>query len=88
MNGYLPAETDVLDEAYAAYPRTRDYVVTAEPAPAEDCRVPGCDGSWHYDGQCVAQLGEVSFDGQDSGLPAELVASEDTPCTSWPSPTT
>lgn len=86
VNGYLPAEADVLDEAFAAYPRTAEYVVTAEPAtepsPAEesgDCRIPGCDGTWHYDGTCVVPLGEVAFDGEDSGLPAELVSDDSGP---------
>lgn len=86
VNGYLPAEADVLDEAYAAYPRTAEYVVTAEPAAAEvpstetdDCRIPGCNGTWHYDGTCVATLGEVAFDGEDSGLPAELVSDDTGP---------
>lgn len=89
VNGYLPTETDVLDEAFTTYKRTAEYVATApaaapsavetstEDAPRrEACRIPGCDGAWHYDGTCVAALGELAFD--DSGvLPVELVEDED-----------
>lgn len=71
VNGYLPADVEVLDEAYEAYPRTRDYVTESA---SESCRIPGCDGTWHYDDTCVAPLGEVAFDG-DSALPVELVDS-------------
>lgn len=144
VNGYLPAETDVLDEAYTTYKRTAEYAVTAPvaetpvmefqaargavvtvvakpgsdgrpyrwscsagdaqspesyaslpfcrddakahaevcrvPVIPEGCRIPGCDGTWHYDdGICVAQLGEIKFDGNDCALPAELVAPADGP---------
>lgn len=80
VNGYLPTETEILDEAYTAYPRTRDYVVTAEPASepsaVEGCQLAACDGTWHYDGVCVVQLGQVDFDGPDVALSAELSATE------------
>lgn len=78
VNGYLPAEVDVLDEAFTTYKRTAEYVAP-EPAAAEEyaCRLPSCDGTWHYDEQCVAQLGEVQFDGVDVAVPAELVAGPD-----------
>jgi hypothetical protein len=76
VNGYLPTEADVLDDAFTTYPRTADYVAP-EPVPAvDDCRIPTCDGTWHYDGTCTAQLGEVQFEGADVALPAELVADE------------
>ncbi|WP_405994075.1 hypothetical protein [Streptomyces sp. NBC_00986] len=89
VNGYLPTEAAVLDEAYTTYPRTRDYVVTpepaAEPSPVEisseetnGCRLPSCDGSWHYDGTCVVQLGEIAFDGPDVALAAEVSVPVDT----------
>ncbi|MFE7229849.1 hypothetical protein ACFVAF_04075 [Streptomyces sp. NPDC057596] len=53
--------------------------VPRPPAPVipQGCRIPGCDGTWHYDGQCVAQLGEVQFEGADVALPAELVIGAD-----------
>ncbi|MEU9183337.1 hypothetical protein AB0D14_01965 [Streptomyces sp. NPDC048484] len=52
----------------------------ASPVIAEGCRIPGCDGTWHYDdGICVASLGEVRFEGEDVALPAELVAPADGP---------
>lgn len=90
VNGYLPTETDVLDEAFTTYKRTAEYVVTAEPAsepsPVEvsstetdGCRLPGCDGTWHYSGECVVPLGEVGFDGPESVLPAEMVHDETGP---------
>lgn len=72
VNGYLPTEAEILDEAYTTYPRTRDYVVT-EPAPAA-CQLPGCDGAWHQDGTCTVRLPEVEFDGTDVVLSTELVA--------------
>lgn len=55
--------------------------VPRPPAPviAEGCRIPGCDRSWHYDGVCVVQLGEVKFDGTDCALPAELADPVDGP---------
>lgn len=41
--------------------------------PAGACRIPGCDGQWHYDDTCSAELGELTFD--DGGtLPVEHVA--------------
>jgi len=85
VNGYLPTEADVLDEAFSTYKRTVEYVAP-EPAPAVKaeaapsvCRIPGCDGTWHYDSTCTAQLGEVQFQGEDVSLPAELVADESGP---------
>ncbi|MFJ5306160.1 hypothetical protein [Streptomyces sp. NPDC088350] len=75
VNGYLPAETDVLDEAFTTYKRTAEYVVEAAPVEAEDgCRIPACVGTWHYDKTCVAGLAEVAFDGPDVALAAELSA--------------
>lgn len=51
---------------------------TAAPVADADCVIPGCDGAWHFDGTCVAPLGEVAFDGPDAGLPVELVAEDGT----------
>lgn len=73
VNGYLPAEVDVLDEAFTTYKRTAEYVAP-EPVVEEEyaCQLPGCDGSWHYDSSCVVHLTEVAFDGKDTALSAEL----------------
>ncbi|MFE7648653.1 hypothetical protein [Streptomyces phaeoluteigriseus] len=49
------------------------------PVIPEGCRIPSCDGTWHYDATCTAQLGEVQFQGEDVSLPAELVADESGP---------
>jgi hypothetical protein len=46
VNGYLPTEADVLDEAYTAYPRTADYVVEPEQAPVAAEQV--CGNQWKY----------------------------------------
>lgn len=53
--------------------------VTTSETPTIDagCVIPGCDGAWHFDGTCVAPLGEVAFDGPDAGLPVELVGEDD-----------
>lgn len=75
VNGYLPAEVEVLDEAFTTYKRTAEYVV--EPAAETEqpvCLLPGCDGAWHHDGTCTVRLPEVEFDGADVVLSTELVA--------------
>lgn len=41
--------------------------------PAEGCRIPGCDGQWHYDDTCSTELGELTFD-DGAALPVEYVA--------------
>lgn len=41
--------------------------------PAPGCRIPGCDGHWHYDNTCSAEVGELPFD-DGSCLPVEYVA--------------
>jgi hypothetical protein len=53
------------------------YGSKAAPTPVipEGCQIPGCNGTWHYDGTCVAELGELSFD-DDSAVPVELVAED------------
>lgn len=75
---------DILNAAYADW--SFDLTGTVEipdesrpvpPVIAEGCRIPDCDGFWHYDGVCVATLGEVQFDGPDVAVPAELVAGSD-----------
>ncbi|MFF9861105.1 hypothetical protein [Streptomyces tendae] len=43
------------------------------------CRLPACDGAWHYVGDCSVQLGEARFDGQDVCLSAELAAEDGNP---------
>ena len=50
----------------------------AAPVADADCAIPGCDGTWHWDGTCVAPLGEIAFDGVDSALPVELVDEDGT----------
>jgi hypothetical protein len=65
VNGYLPADTAVLDEAFTTYPRTRDYVVAefvSSRTQVDVCRVPDCSGEDHLDNTCVARLPEVAFD--------------------------
>lgn len=41
--------------------------------PARACRIPGCDGQWHYDNTCSVELGELTFD-DGAALPVEHVA--------------
>lgn len=77
VNGYLPADTAILDDAYTSYPRTADYVAPDGPVIDDACRIPACDGTWHEYGDCAAQLGEARFDGQDVCLSAELAAEGD-----------
>lgn len=48
------------------------------PVIPDGCRIPGCDGHWHYDDTCVAELGELPFD-EGSSLPIELAAPEGKP---------
>lgn len=81
VNGYLPAETDVLDEAFGTYKRTAEYVA---PEPATDpsegyaCRLPSCDGSWHIDGTCAVALPDVEFDADAISVLAAELADEGT----------
>ncbi|MEV5611527.1 hypothetical protein [Streptomyces sp. NPDC052225] len=78
VNGYLPADVDVLDEAFDTYPRTRDYVVAqfvAGRTQVEECRIPDCSGEDHLDNTCVARLPEVAFDADaDVVLAAEFLS--------------
>lgn len=89
VNGFLPAESAVLDVAFATYKRTAEYVltetVTTADEPAEvECRIPGCDGTWHYDDMCDVVLADMSTAGVDliaevdsvDGGPVELVVWE------------
>ncbi|MFJ9394622.1 hypothetical protein ACIRQT_07030 [Streptomyces californicus] len=41
--------------------------------PAPDCRIPGCNGQWHYDDTCTVELGELTLD-DGAALPIEHVA--------------
>ncbi|MGW0933628.1 hypothetical protein [Streptomyces sp. NPDC002666] len=41
--------------------------------PAGACRIPDCDGQWHDDDTCSAELGELTFD-DGATLPVEHVA--------------
>ncbi|WP_411097192.1 hypothetical protein [Streptomyces sp. 020-2-3H-GM] len=52
-----------------------DGPLPAAPTVREGCRIPGCDQHWHYDGLCVAQLGELPFD-EGSSVPIELTSPE------------
>ncbi|WPO69945.1 hypothetical protein [Streptomyces sp. KN37] len=51
VNGYLPQDAEILDEAFSAYPRTASY----EPA----CRVPRCDRLLHSEGICSVDLTDI-----------------------------
>ncbi|MEU2800264.1 hypothetical protein [Streptomyces sp. NPDC007117] len=53
-----------------------DGPLPAAPVIPEGCRIPGCDQHWHYDGLCVATLGELRFD-EGSSLPIELTSPDD-----------
>ncbi|MFJ7413039.1 hypothetical protein ACIQWZ_19810 [Streptomyces sp. NPDC098077] len=53
-----------------------DWTPPAAPVIADGCRIPDCDGHWHYDGLCVAQLGELPFD-EGSSVPIELTSPTD-----------
>ncbi|MFJ6235078.1 hypothetical protein ACIQH0_13330 [Streptomyces griseus] len=55
-----------------------DWTPPAAPVIAEGCRIPGCDQHWHYDGLCVAKLGELPF-AEGSSVPIELTSPEDGP---------
>lgn len=55
-----------------------DGPLPAAPVIPEGCRIPGCDGHWHYDDACVAELGELPFD-EGSSLPIELASPEGKP---------
>ncbi|MFJ3088948.1 hypothetical protein [Streptomyces sp. NPDC086838] len=44
----------------------------------DGCRIPGCDQHWHYDGLCLAELGELRFD-EGASLPIELTSPDDEP---------
>lgn len=55
-----------------------DGPLPTAPVIADGCRIPSCDGHWHYDGLCVAQLGELPFD-EGSSVPIELTSPEDEP---------
>lgn len=41
--------------------------------PAPDCRIPSCDGQWHYDDTCSVDIGELAFE-DGSALAVEHVA--------------
>lgn len=95
MQAFLSAERgqteiqqarDILNAAYVDWAfdlsgtvEVPDVPRPAAPVIADGCRIPGCDGTWHYDNTCVAPLGEVTFDDPGVALPAELVAPETGP---------
>ncbi|MFB7555317.1 hypothetical protein [Streptomyces brevispora] len=84
MDAFLKAQAAV-HSAYVdwSFDLTGTVEINDGPRPAapvipDGCRVPGCDQRWHYDGLCVAELGELPFD-EGSSLPIELTSPEDKP---------
>ncbi|WP_327268774.1 hypothetical protein OG233_13950 [Streptomyces sp. NBC_01218] len=87
MDAYLKAR-DAVHAAYVdwsfdltGYPDLDDEETPAPPvAIPTGCRIPACDGSWHDDAMCTAEIAEVLFD-EGSSLPIELAAPDGKPAT-------
>jgi hypothetical protein len=90
VNGFLPAETAVLDKAFTTYKRTAEYVMaetetTADEPTVEAHRIPGCDGVWHHEGLCEIALDRLPLSDGDlnvtvnahDGKPVELAVWQD-----------
>ncbi|MEU9494549.1 hypothetical protein AB0D73_22650 [Streptomyces sp. NPDC048215] len=58
-----------MTQTTAAAPAEESILGRSAPA----CRIPGCDGQWHYDDTCSNELGELTFD-DAAALPVEYVA--------------